>query len=190
MTTIAAYISRAENRVYMASDTCGANDSYKEQRRDPKIIQLPRGSGEIPRMLIGVAGSIPVIQNLTLSTIILPNDSNWETMLNFVNDNIRPVIEATKETYPGEEDDFYFEIIMAFGTRMFTVQYNMALGELAGDFNAIGTGRDYAIGAMWAIKKSFPESYTMSGRDFVTIAVEAAINNDLKSGGVVDVKYV
>lgn len=178
MTIIAAYISKEENRVYIASDDVATSDTYKEHRQDPKIIKLPEDN---PRMLIGFCGFYNVIQELRLATIIIPKNSRGITMLQFVRDQIRPILEPL-----ASEENFIFDLLIAFDSKIFRIAYDYTVAEVVGNYNAIGTGRDYAIGALYATDKN----PLLSARDKLTIAIEAAIKNDLFSGGEPNIEYI
>jgi ATP-dependent protease HslVU (ClpYQ) peptidase subunit len=178
LTTIVAYISKEENRVYMASDSVGANNIYREYRKDPKILAIP---DENPVMLIGFAGSPTVIQAIQMANIAPPPDSKWGTMLGFIMGIIHPQLEPLFDT-----NDFDFECLIAFDGKIFGIQNNFALSELVNNYNAIGTGRDYALGAMFACDKN----PVLSAKDKVTLAIDAASENDIKSGGKVQIRYI
>lgn len=179
MTTVAAYISKEENRVYMACDSQASNESYKEFRNDLKILRIPQ---ENPRMLLGFAGSLSAIQTMMLSHISPPTKSDFISMVKYVTDEIRLFLEPLKEI----DEDFFFEMLLAFDGKIFGMQINFCLSELVGNYNAIGSGRDYAIGALYALDKT----PLLSARDKLIIALEASCNNDISSGGTINVEYV
>lgn len=178
MTTVAAYISKEENRVYMACDSQASNSSFKEFRKDLKIIRVPDDN---PRILIGFAGSILAIQTIAAAPISPPNKTGFINVFKYVQQELKPFLEPLEET-----KDFYFEMLIAFDGNIYMVQSNYTVSMLENNYNAIGTGRDYALGALYALGKN----NFFSAKDKLIIAVEAAINNDLGSGGNINVEYV
>lgn len=178
MTTVAAYISKEENRVYMACDSQASNSSFKEHRKDLKIIRVPEDN---PRMLIGFAGSILAIQTIAAAPISPPSKTGFINMFKYVQYELKPFLEPLEET-----EDFYFEMLIAFGSDIYMVQRNYTISYLHNGYNAIGTGRDYAIGALYALEKN----NFFSAKDKLTIAIEAASNNDIGTGGNINVEYV
>jgi hypothetical protein len=170
--TIAAYISESESRVYMASDSFST--TKKQNTTETGIIRIPE---ERPQMLLGFSGHPLVIQSIQSGSIFPPKNSEWKSMLSFVIDNLRPNLE-----HLGKD----FELLIAYDQKIFHVGYDFSLTEIKGNYNAIGTGRDYAIGSLYATETN----HMINAKDKLTVAIESAIKYDIGSGGEINFEYI
>lgn len=171
--TVAAYISNSESRVYMASDSFSLNGNQKQNITETRIVKIT----EDRPMLLGFVGSPLVIQAIQIGTVFSPVNSELKNILNFVITYIRPNVELLKED---------FELLIAFDQKIFHVSRNFSVTEIKGNYNVIGTGRDYAIGALYATETNF----MITAKDKLTIAIESAIKYDVGSGGEINFEYI
>jgi ATP-dependent protease HslVU (ClpYQ) peptidase subunit len=166
---IAAYISNDESRVYMASDSMS---THGEIHVNSNILAYPEKHS---RMLIGIYGYPQAVQSIEMSVIMVPDKSGRRNMLEFITNQIIPQIDR----FQGHKD-FFFDMLIAFDMRIFHMRKDYSLTELQGNYNAIGIGRDYVIGALCAL-----ENVPMfSASDKLTIAIESANKNNVSSGKI------
>lgn len=134
--------------VYMGGDSASADDSgnFVSSRKEPKIFI----KGDY---IIGYAGSFrfgKVVQHLFMPP--KPDASNLDKFLNtaFV-DALREVCETSKVD-PSSEDDSS-EMLVGVRGRVFEFCNDWHLGEDINNFNAIGSGANFAMGSLYSTRR-------------------------------------
>lgn len=148
MTTIVGY--RTENKVYMGADSLASEDSngFKELRKDPKVFI----NGEY---LIGFSGSYRTGQILMHSIKYPTPPKSDKTLYKFMVTTFIDVIVDSFEDKGAIKDkstDRILETECAFlvgiRNRLFCVDIDFQVAEPYHNYTAIGSGREFAIGAI------------------------------------------
>jgi ATP-dependent protease HslVU (ClpYQ) peptidase subunit len=141
MTCIAAVVY--SGKVYMGGDSAAADEDnrFVSVRKEPKVFIKNE-------YIIGYAGSFrfgKVVEHLFSPP--KPNLSDLDKFLNttFI-DSLRDACESAKID-PTNEDDSS-ELLIGVGGRLFEFCSDLHMGEDAHDFNAIGSGAQFALGSL------------------------------------------
>lgn len=146
------------NRVWLASDSLGSGGGIKQEFLTPKLISRQveiRERQTFKRyepLLIGYTGSFRIgnvlTNNLSLPAIAKPVEQYM------VCDFIPAVIEAFEHSGCLKEEAH----VKSGGTflvgvlgRLFEVQSDFSVVEPALGYTAIGSGQEFALGALWAV---------------------------------------
>jgi ATP-dependent protease HslVU (ClpYQ) peptidase subunit len=177
MTTIAAYIDKANGTTYIGSDSLMTNDVYQEESIYPKIIGLRNSSGGDIRMYIGTAGDsrirLPFIGD---NRMIPPKDFYRETMFQWAQQ-----LSEYVERYKIEKK--WSLLIITPNMQIFKVYMNYVVDELACDYDAIGSGAQIAKGSLYT-----SQDMPWTGQQKVEKAIEAATKHSHYTGGKIHIE--
>ncbi len=139
-------------RVYMAADSATATGWEVLPMAGKKLFRL----GD---MLIGVAGNHSVGQLVRYVKLSQRPDavSDEDYLLNTVLVDIRRCLREHGVTKVEDNvEELPSEMLIAYHSRLYKVGIDCALVELASGIQAIGSGREYALGTMLALAKKRP----------------------------------
>lgn len=160
MTCVIAWTNH--DRMIMASDSAVTSGDRIMTMKQPKFQLI--SSKQNPDMLIGYAGRAKVGQViLDLHVIKIPKDTTPDPYI-FMTQTIVPILEEILSEYrlTIEDEDtgeiFHENIfIIAYRGSLFTINSEFHVFEGTEDFVSIGSGQDYALSAMTAIKNGCPD---------------------------------
>jgi hypothetical protein len=134
--------------VYMGGDAASADESgsFVSSRKEPKIFIRDD-------YILGFAGSFrfgKVVEHLFIPP--KPDLTNLDKFFNTVFvDALREVCEGAKVD-PSSEDDSS-EMLVGVGGRLFEFCNDWHFGEDVNNFNAIGSGANYAMGSLYSTRR-------------------------------------
>lgn len=144
MTCIAAYID-TDGTIYMGADSAGVSGYSIAKRKDPKVfINGP--------MVIGFTSSFRMGQLLQYKLNIPEHPSNMDTMRYMVTVFVDAVRECLKEggyasVSNNQEEGGTF--LVGYKGRLFCIEGDFQVGESVHNFDAVGCGRDLALGSLY-----------------------------------------
>lgn len=155
MTCIVGLIDKEKKNVIIGSDSAGMSEYDLVVRKDPKVFKV----GDF---LIGCAGSFRMMQLLRFS-LELPEIKNKEIYEYLCVDFINSVRECFRQggylqrTTDGDDKGGYF--LVGYKNRLFDINSDFQVGENKSGMDALGTGRQYALGSLHADSNSvyFPK---------------------------------
>lgn len=154
--------------VYMGADSAGVNVETLEliERDDPKMVRI--GSGDL---LIGVTGSFGIIQILQqYAPFGRPSRSDPDS---WMATNFRQAI-AKAFKFAGQTPKFNHgeKLLVGFGDHLYRVLLDDYLQYIKAKegYDAIGSGADLALGALYAMSRHGPTSPEVK----IRTALEAA----------------
>jgi ATP-dependent protease HslVU (ClpYQ) peptidase subunit len=160
-----------KNRIYMACDSQATGDTDKRYLPHSKIFKTNNG------YIVGFAGSLRSAQLIMRHDF--PDDI-WN-----VPDTLREHLKNFGGLSHGKDEDMYGEIEVMQSSLL--IGFKGSLYEIQGDFGiltrvepyaAIGEGRPYALGVMYAT-----ENKKMQPRKRLELAVQCGINFNNTVGG-------
>lgn len=162
-------------KIYMAADSLICSGQMVQELELCKIIQREG-------MLFGVSGSALMINALRYRLVIPANASEHpEQYLNTVFlDALRECFEGVKAIDSENLNGFDGTLLIGYCGKLYKIDSSYVVFAVTDAYNAIGSGRDYALAAM-AVLDTLPPG------ERVKRAVEVAIKFDIYSGGVVKV---
>lgn len=159
MTCIAAIESR--DRVWLAADTGASSEDGGIDNAHGKIWK------HSDAVAFGVAGAISSVQQVRYG-LRVPRRAAGEDGLRWCITKLVPALKRAMREEPRDgEGQFDFEMIVAVDGRAFLVDPGLAVLPASRGYTAIGSGRDIALGSLFATKTHPPKSR-------VCRAVEAA----------------
>lgn len=166
--TIIVGIITAED-VIVGADSLGSNGNQKLRMKTPKVIRRFVHGKKRP-ILIGCSGSYRVLQ--LLQTMPMPDhDGNKSTDRYIIEDlvsSIRKHLDTNGALGKRENEDFSeIQLLLAYDHRLFEVQGDFSVTETDHDYIAVGSGLEYALGALWASRDVPPQ-------DRIVLALQAA----------------
>lgn len=146
---------KTADRIYLGGDSCISSDNLLQTIADPKVWK--KGT-----FVLGSAGSLRVLQIIKYKMKIPPINQREPTeymVTTFVDAMRKALKEAggaggAKEENKEEQDNSF---LVAFKGRMFEIDGAYAICEVVDEYIAIGSGTDYALGALYATKGEDPE---------------------------------
>lgn len=165
MTCIAALVH--QGKVYMGGDSAGTSPWYLSQVSvvDDKVFTNGK-------MLIGACGSFRMLQLLHYS--LTPPDYHTDVDLykymvtDFIG-AVRSCLRAGGWAKRENEVESGGTFLVAFNRRLFQVQDEYSVVESAEGYDAIGSGADLALGALYA-----SAGYGQTPEERIRLALEAA----------------
>lgn len=157
------------NRVIMGADSCGSTASYRGTRADPKIFKHRH-------WLVGFCGSYRMGD-------ILRYHVNWPAPIISMDVRavvVRSVVPAVREALKEHgwlkkehERESAGSFLVATGNRLFAIDPDLQVGEVSSGEDATGSGMYYALGSLYATRKT-----KLKARARVRAALEAAAEYD------------
>ncbi|GAB4528644.1 MAG: hypothetical protein OHK0046_47760 [Anaerolineae bacterium] len=171
MTTIVG-IER-DGVVYMAADSQTTISGYKYQITQKKLFWNRD-------ILFGVTGSV-IVNQLLRYHLQLPAHDNGLSDDHYMIQHVMPAVRTVLEPIKGDGyDDFW--ALMGYRGRLYMISYGFECVRPAEFYAAIGSGRDYAIGAVKTLMIHTP---SMHPSLMVTTAVSVAVSCDTYSSSPV-----
>jgi len=150
MTCIIGYLDKEQNKVYIAGDSAASNGEAHEIRRDTKVFK----NGDF---IFGCTSSYRMIQLLMYSfipPIIIGGDIHKYMCTDFINSIRKCFIEGgyLQKNIEGDEKGGTF--LVGYENRLFKIEEDFQVGEIASEFTAVGCGYAIALGALQISKDS------------------------------------
>jgi ATP-dependent protease HslVU (ClpYQ) peptidase subunit len=169
MTTIVAV--RDKDRTIFVADTQATIGGHQRQLASPKVFR--RGT-----LVIGVSGPWKAAMHVGARLALTPptDDADLDHwMATEFHDKTRALLEAA-ELWDEENGCSEATFLVGAGDQIFEVGCDLSVIRLAEDYNAIGSGYAYALGAIAAAKECTP---WFQAESMARIAVEAAARFDI-----------
>lgn len=171
-------------KCWVGGDRAGVSNSYLELSASPKVFQV--GS-----YLIGFTTSFRMGQILQYSFIppVLPKKIDTKKLLKFMVtefiDSLRSTFKKAGygKTVSGEDEAGTF--IVAVEGHLFIVDSDYQVNHVLADYTAVGSGREPAIGAMFAQSKT-----RKSPKEQILCALKAAESCITTVRGPFDIKEI
>lgn len=154
-----------DKRVYMAADSATAVGWEVLPMTGKKIFRI----GD---MLIGVAGNHSVGQLVRYIKMEkhLDDISDEEYLLNVVLVDIRKCLKDHGKTkIENSVEELSSEMLVAYHSRLYKIGADCSLLELTSGLQAIGAGREYALGAMLALADKPPCERLLRSLEYVAM---------------------
>lgn len=144
---------KSPNGVYLGGDSCVSESNLVQTMIDPKVWK--RG-----RFVFGYAGTLRTGQLIKYKFKHPPiqNREPTQYMVTGFVDKMRKVLKqsgAAREEHKEEEQDNDF--LIGFNGHLFIIDSGYGVCEVADPFVAIGSGTEYALGALFATQGKSPE---------------------------------
>ena len=161
----------AKGKIWIGGDSAGTySNLLRVVRKDPKVFKI--GSD----FIVGYAGSFRFGQVLRFK--FTPPDKpegkeDYEYMVTNWMDTLRTVLKDAGYTKVEDNVESFEdgEAIIGYNGRIYTLESDLQIGEMALPYAAIGCGADFAFGSL---ETGFKLSKRMAPRKRVQLALEAA----------------
>lgn len=176
MTTIVAYRDKANKVIHMAGDKLRNNTYRKYPCVEPKIF----GLGD--SYLIGVSGCTKVHNVLAY----MLNPSNFshtiKDPMKHINVEFIPhvmLLLKQNDCLPGRDSQHghHLSLLVAYSGKIFQVAEDLSVVETKQEYSAVGSGSDYALGALAALQE-----YDLEIKNKLKKSLQAANKFDLYTG--------
>jgi ATP-dependent protease HslVU (ClpYQ) peptidase subunit len=165
----------AKGKIWIGGDSAGvdSDNMMRVVRKDPKVFKLANGTSQF---IVGYAGSFRFGQIMRYKFTPPDQTEGTDDYAYLVTDFMDALRTATKEAGFTKVDDSVesFEessALLGFNGKLYTVEEDLQVGEMALPYCALGCGSDFAFGSM---ETSFKLSKRMSPRKRIQLALEAA----------------
>jgi len=160
---------RNDKGVIMGADSCVSSYYHRATpQKEPKIKMV----GEYIFGTAGGAREGQIIKNAIATKKYNEKDDFFYHCINILIPEIKTALgQAGCLKKEREIEEFNGEILIGHGTRLMRVGGSFAVIEHIDDFLAIGCGEEWAIGAMYALKKNMKK---MSDKEVLENALLAA----------------
>lgn len=162
MTCIIAY--KDKDKIYMAGDSAGVGGGKTVVRKDEKVFI----NGE---MIFGFTSSFRMGQILRYNFTV-PKQEDESDMKYLVATFIDEVTKCFRENNFGEEEKSVKDggvFMIGYNGNIYTVYSDFQICKVEKDFNSVGCGEEYALGALTAL-----ESTSFSVPEKIELAMKAA----------------
>jgi len=167
MTCIVGYIEK--EKVYIGGDSAGVGGLDVTIRKDPKVFKV----GEF---VFGCTSSFRMINILRFS-LSIPALKEGEDVYKFMCTSfINAVRDAFKnagfmqfEKHKEEGGTF----LVGFRGRLFTIYDDLQVGETSDNYDSVGCGARYALGALFSIED---QSLKLTVQEKIEIALNCAVH--------------
>lgn len=137
-------------KVYMGGDRCCSTETFKTSVSRPKVFKAQK-------LLIGFAGSFR-FRDLLEYHLKLPKQSkkmsDEKYMITVVLEEIR---ELMLEKNPSEDHESDSNCLLGYNGKLYELQVDYSLIETSCGYNAVGLGREYALGSLYSNEGQDPE---------------------------------
>lgn len=169
MTCIVGYIDNES--IYIGGDSAGVSGNDITLRRDPKVFIKKNKKDSI---IFGFTSSFRMGQILMSSNFIPPeqkeDSSDYDYMITDFVDEIRKAFKKGGYLRTKEGEDTGGTFLVGYRNKLYTIESDFQVGESLSKFVAVGSGEDYAMGAMYILE----ENIELSGNDKIYKALEAS----------------
>lgn len=172
MTCIVGIIDKIHDIVVIGGDSAGSNDSNINIRKDPKVFK----NGDF---IFGCTTSYRMIQllrfKLNLPLLEHIHVDLFEYMCTDFIDSVRECFKDNGFMQSHKHgDDMGGSFLVGISNRLFEVQEDFSICELDHDYNSVGSGYMYALGALYALNYSCKWATT----EMIKMALAAAADNN------------
>jgi len=163
-----------ENGVYLAADGQATDGWQRIEMVAPKVFRCPP-------LVIGCVGTMRLVQILS-TFLTLPKSDSHDPLDFLVRYFVPAVQEILKEHGYLQDDKIAGECLIVAGNRLFRLSDDFQVVEREGGYDAIGSGAEYALGAIEALK-----DHDLPADSVVSAAVKVAMAFHVGCGGRVTV---
>ena len=165
MTCVVGWVGK--ETITIGADSRSTNERHSiRARADEKVFS----NGD---MIFGFAGSFRVGQLLRHALKIPKVSTKTEPdawMATVFIDKLREVLlDGGSMQDDNGRHEFGAQVLVGFRGRLYTIEQDFQVGRSTLNFEAVGSGADTALGAMWALRNS-----NMDPEDLLSDALEAA----------------
>lgn len=169
-----------EDGIYLGADGQATDGWQRIEMVAPKVFRCPP-------LVIGCVGTMRLIQ--ILSTFLVLPKSDGHDPLDFLVRHFVPAVQGILREHDclqvkdgSAEIAGECECLIAAGNGLFRLSTDFQVIEREGGYDAIGSGAEYALGALEALR-----SHDLPGSSVVEAAVKAAIAFHMGCGGRITV---
>jgi ATP-dependent protease HslVU (ClpYQ) peptidase subunit len=134
--------------------------------------------------LVGVAGSLRVSQLVESVSLPAHNNNPRKFVLKFVETVRERLKDSGAIIEENSEQSGDFKMLMVYGNKLFTAHTDFGVMESSDPFAAIGSGQDYAMGVLSALRD------TMSPRDCIHNALRITSRYDIYCSPPLRMKHI
>lgn len=177
MTCIIGYKDKDSDKVYMGCDSCITTNNVKSTASESfKIFKAEQNNN----ILVGIAGALVGVQAIKYR-LEFPSEEELEDRVfdeRYINKVIVPRFKKLMKEIDGTEkdDDRCASVLMliAYKNKLFKVSDYFSAFEENSDYMVIGSGEDFARGALRAIEKY---EYSIVNKIFNALNASTLMNN-------------
>lgn len=155
-----------ERGIIIGADSAASDSRMIEIRAESKVFKNKQ-------FLIGTCGLVRLNQLIRFQMIppdIPDNITLFEYMVTKFSEEVRRIFREGGINYRENEVDSGGKFLVAVKDKLFRIDSDYSVCELLDTYDCIGSGENYAKGAMYALVNN----NTLSSEDKVTAALEAA----------------
>ncbi len=152
MTCIVGLVTK--ERVYIGADSASVHGWTRRETKLQKVFR--RGS-----FLIGYTTSFRMGQLLEHQLKVAPQPPNISVMNYLVSHFIEAVRKLLKErgfAKVESNNESGGQFLVAYRGRLFSIDSDFQVGEMADGFDAVGSGAEFALGAMQGLRRTAPRT--------------------------------
>ena len=171
MTCIVGFIDKDRGKIWMGGDSAGSNSRHVQLRKDVKVFKRKSGDCEF---LFGYTSSFRMGQLLRYQ-LKIPQLKQKELFKYMVTDFIEAVRKCLKDygySRVDNNEEHGGNFLVAVKGRLFEIGSDFQVEEVFENYNAVGSGYEYALGALYAQALEPQEEEDVIG--ILTEALDAA----------------
>jgi ATP-dependent protease HslVU (ClpYQ) peptidase subunit len=156
-----------KGEVFIGGDSAGVSGYSISSRKDPKVFI----NGDL---VIGFTTSFrfgQILQYELTPPKHHPDTSNAKYMVSQLVPAIRQALKEHGYLYVKESNESGGTCLIGYRGQLFLMDSDFQIGEMSGDFYAVGCGADLALGAMHTIDRLKP---IITPQQIIELALEAA----------------
>lgn len=164
MTCIVAVVA-ADGAIWMGGDSLGSDGQSALVRSEPKVVR--RGA-----FLFGRSGDLRPTQVLFHAFTPPPHPDGKDALAYLVTDFAKALRQALVEhNVHLKDEEIGCEVLIGYRGRLFGLECNFGVSEIARDYHAVGSGDQVALGALYGTRVM---ELVLSPERRVRLALEAA----------------
>lgn len=150
MTTIVGLVK--DQAVYIGADSAGVSDIDCRVRYNRKVFRKRD-------MIIGYTGTTQISQILQYHWSLDSISQNYEALetISLQMVHLRTVLKAHGCVYTDPSEIFEGAFLVGYRSQLFAVYHDFSVSHLADDFDAMGAGSQYALGALYGNEQLPPK---------------------------------
>jgi hypothetical protein len=177
MTCIVGFVDREKRKIIIGGDSAGVAGLSVRIRKDPKVFVKDN------RFIMGFTSSFRMGQILHFMPLPVPEQESNEPDLAFMVKKFIPTVKMVFENNWGRMtanggESVGGTFLVGYKDNLYCIEEDFQVGLCEDDYDAVGCGGDYALGALYAMN-TFDGKY--KPEEIVECALKTAVYN---SGGV------
>lgn len=149
MTCIVGFVK--QDKVYMGGDSAGVAGLDVTLRKDTKVFNVDN------RFLIGYTSSFRMGQLLRFKLKVpkqKTNQDDYQYMCTTFIDAVRSMLKSNGYSRVDLNTETIGVFLVGYKGNLYRVERDLQVGQGFDDFDSIGCGRDYALGAIETLRKN------------------------------------